>query len=313
MKTPGAPDRCEHPAQARPRSPSIFRPARRRRRSCEPVSPSFFELRAHHDEGHEAAAPRIGPAVPVAELHHDIARLHDALAVVQEQHALAFEKDAVIDGRRLVDGRAVGVLSAAVPGSARSLPRRVQRHRGRVPGGIVILRPSRRLDDAQMPAVFGRFEMKRQTAVVALPGDDRRAAVEYPDVRHAGARADRARIDVGRRAVEEHARAAVLVVSGDYAPNRPQLFRHAFWKSTYFVQSSFRPACFTIEAYRSFCRLRNSAYSSGVLPAGSRPSAMKRLLMSGSWRTFRVSAESRARNSFGIPAGDMKPIQPDIS
>src|SRR5207249_1819723 len=84
----------------------------------------FFELRAHHDEGHEASAPRIGPAVPVAELHYDIARLHDALAVVQEQHALAFEKDAVIDGRRLVDGRAVGVLSTAVPGSARPSPRR---------------------------------------------------------------------------------------------------------------------------------------------------------------------------------------------
>src|SRR5258708_11159575 len=79
------------------------------------------------------------------------------------------------------------------------------------------------------------------------------------------------------------------------------------------IQSSFSPACFTIDAYRSFCRLRNSAYSSGALPAGSRPRAMKRLLMSGSWRTFRVSAESRARNSFGIPAGDMKPIQPDIS
>src|SRR5947207_3290403 len=158
-KTRGARDRCAR-VLVRPRSPSIFRPARRRRRSCEPASLSFFELRAHHDEGHEAAANRVGPAVPVAELHHDIAGLHDALAVVQEQHALTFEKDAVIDGRRLVNGRAVGVLSAAVPGSARPLPRRVQRYRRGIPGWIVVPRPSRGLDDAQMPAFLRGLEVK---------------------------------------------------------------------------------------------------------------------------------------------------------
>src|SRR5258706_7740169 len=37
------------------------------------------------------------------------------------------------------------------------------------------------------------------------------------------------------------------------------------------IQSSFGLACFTIETYRSFWRLRNSAYSSGMLPAGSKP------------------------------------------
>src|SRR5882672_9339840 len=247
MKTRAARDRCAHPARGRRGSPSIFPSRRRCRRSCESVS--FFELPAHHDECHQAAALRIGPAVPVAELNYDVARFHHALAVVQKQHALALEQNAVIDRGRLVDGRAVVVLSAAVPGAARSLPRRVQRHRGRVPGGIVILRPSRRLDDAQMPAVFGRFEMKRQTAVVALAGNDRRAAVEYPDVRHAGARADHARIDVGRRAVEEHARAAVLVVSGDYAPDGPQLFRHAFGnRRTSFNPASVYPSAGSLDA-----------------------------------------------------------------
>src|SRR5258708_618777 len=79
------------------------------------------------------------------------------------------------------------------------------------------------------------------------------------------------------------------------------------------IQSSFRFACFTIEAYRSFCLLRNSAYSSGVLPAGSRPNVRKRSLISGISRILRTSLESRPEISRGIPAGDMKPIQPDIS
>src|ERR1041384_3241214 len=46
-----------------------------------------FRLGSHHDERHEAFPARIGPAVPVAELHHHVTGPHDVLAVVEEQHA----------------------------------------------------------------------------------------------------------------------------------------------------------------------------------------------------------------------------------
>ena len=56
--------------------------------------------------------------MPVAELHHHVAGAHDVLAVVEEQHALAFEQDAVVDCLRLVHRGAEGVLAALVPGAA---------------------------------------------------------------------------------------------------------------------------------------------------------------------------------------------------
>src|SRR6266850_4416373 len=73
----------------------------------------LLELAAHHHEGHQAAGARIGPAVPVAELDHDVTRPHHDLAGVEDEHALAFEHDAVIDRLRLVDRRAESILSAA--------------------------------------------------------------------------------------------------------------------------------------------------------------------------------------------------------
>src|SRR5258708_11547161 len=85
----------------------------------------------------------------------------------------------------------------------------------------------------------------------------------------------RQRLRRGRRS--RHA-APALLLAGALARYPPRGVRGAVRA----IQSSFSPACFTIEAYRSFCRLRNPAYSSGVLPAGSRPRAMKRLLMSAS-------------------------------
>ena len=58
----------------------------------------IFILRAHHHKSHAAAYTRIAPAVPIAQLHHHIAGLHHMLTVIKDQHTLAFEHDAVIDG-----------------------------------------------------------------------------------------------------------------------------------------------------------------------------------------------------------------------
>src|SRR5262245_7144016 len=50
---------------------------------------SLVKLCSHHHERHQARGRRVGPAVPIAELHHHIARLHDDLAAVEHEHALA--------------------------------------------------------------------------------------------------------------------------------------------------------------------------------------------------------------------------------
>src|SRR6266852_2497442 len=88
----------------RPFSPSIVT---RRRTGLTSRAASVIERGAHHDERHEAADPRVGPAVPVAELHDDIARPHGVFAVVEAEHPLAFEDDAIVHRLGLVDRRAV--------------------------------------------------------------------------------------------------------------------------------------------------------------------------------------------------------------
>src|SRR5258707_3535331 len=65
-----------------------------------------LERRAHHDERHQATAIGIGPAMPIAELHDDVAGLHHDVAAVEQQGPLAFKQDAVSDGGGLVDRRA---------------------------------------------------------------------------------------------------------------------------------------------------------------------------------------------------------------
>jgi hypothetical protein len=52
---------------------------------------SVLKLRSHHHKRHEAATTGIGPAMPVAELHDDVARVHHELAAVEHEHALARE------------------------------------------------------------------------------------------------------------------------------------------------------------------------------------------------------------------------------
>jgi hypothetical protein len=68
--------------------------------------------------------------------------------------------------------------------------------------------------------------MKRQVAVVAVAGNRRRRVLVDPNVGHAGAADDRARVDVGRGAVEHHARAALRIVAGDHATDRFGCFGH---------------------------------------------------------------------------------------
>src|SRR5207302_10558976 len=100
-------------------------------------------------------------AVPITELDNDVARIQDQFALVEDEDPLALEEDPVIDRRRFMDGRAEGVLSAAIPSASLPLPRRMKRHRGRVLGRVVILGPRRGLDDPKMPALIRRLEMER--------------------------------------------------------------------------------------------------------------------------------------------------------
>src|SRR3954469_394976 len=166
---------------------------------------SLLKLRSHHHERHEAADAGIGPAVPVAELHDDVAWLHHQLAAVEHEHTLAREQNAIVDGLGFMDGRAEGVLSAAVPYAIGSAPRRMHRHRGWVMRGVVTGGPCRRLNDTQVPARGGGLEMKRQIAVVVISGNRCRRVFVYPNIRHAGAADDCARIDIGRGAIEQNA------------------------------------------------------------------------------------------------------------
>src|SRR5262245_47218764 len=116
---------------------------------------SIIEFRPHHHEGHETARARVGPAVPIAELHHHVARLHHDLAAAEHEYAFAGQQDAVIDGLGLVDWRAEGVLAAAIPHTVGALARRMQRYRGAILCRIVTSGFGRRLHDAQVSSRCG--------------------------------------------------------------------------------------------------------------------------------------------------------------
>src|SRR3954469_16427472 len=116
---------------------------------------SLLKLRSHHHERHEAADAGIGPAVPVAELHDDVAWLHHQLAAVEHEHTLAREQNAIVDGLGFMDRRAEGVLPAAVPDAIGAATRRMQRDcvwvmREVVAGGL-----RWGLNDAQVPTRRG--------------------------------------------------------------------------------------------------------------------------------------------------------------
>src|SRR4051812_37077179 len=136
-----------------------------------------------------------------------------------------------------MDARGVEVLPATLPGATLGLSRRMLGFDECVLRWIVILPPAGRLHDAQMPAGVRRLEMERQIAIVALARDDGRTAVEYPDVGHVGALLERADLHVGRRAVEQYARAPLCVMAGHHAPDRLDVVRHRLrprwneWKS----------------------------------------------------------------------------------
>ena len=143
--------------------------------------------------------------MPVAELDDDVARIHHELAVVEHEHALAREQDAIVDRLGFMDGRTEGVLAAAIPHAIGAATRRMQWDRMRVMRGVVTGGFCRGLNDAQVPARGGRLEMKRQVAVVAITGNQSRRLLVDPDVGHAGAAHDRARVDIGRGAIEQNA------------------------------------------------------------------------------------------------------------
>src|ERR1700693_5854160 len=100
----------------------------------------------------------MGPAVPVAELHHDVALLQRIRAVVEQQGSLSVEQDAVIDGRRLVVGRAVGLLTAAIQAPIGGADRLVSFLPLRIGRSVVIGGTAHALDDAKMSSLMRRFE-----------------------------------------------------------------------------------------------------------------------------------------------------------
>src|ERR1700748_3330234 len=86
---------------------------------------SLVECRAHHDEGHLTVVIGVAPRVPTSDLHHHVAGLERALAVVRDQDALAREQNAVVERLGFVRARGVKVLPAALPGAAFGLARRM--------------------------------------------------------------------------------------------------------------------------------------------------------------------------------------------
>jgi hypothetical protein len=66
-------------------------------------------------------------------------------------------------------------------------------------------------------------------------------------------------------------------------------------------------------AHLATSRRRNAAYSSGVLPTGSDPSALSRSLNSGEPIILRTSALIFAMMSRGVLAGALRPFQATAS
>src|SRR5215471_13174803 len=63
-------------------------------RSCPDMSDLrlTFKIGPHHDEAHQARLAQIGPAMPIAELDHHVARPHRDVAVIEDQSAFAFQQ-----------------------------------------------------------------------------------------------------------------------------------------------------------------------------------------------------------------------------
>ena len=101
-----------------------------------------------------------------------------------------------------MDRRTEEILPAAIPDAVGTQPCRAEWPEGRILRWIVIGRLAVGLHDAKVPAGRRRLEMERQVAVVARARNDRGRALINPDIRHAGASADRACIHIGGRAVE---------------------------------------------------------------------------------------------------------------
>jgi hypothetical protein len=93
----------------------------------------------------------------------------------------------------------------------------VQRHGVRIPRSIIAGGLRRRLDDAQMRTALRRLKTERQPATVARVRERHGTAFEDPEIRHAGAGTDGARVHVRRCAVEDDARAPLRVVAGNHA------------------------------------------------------------------------------------------------
>src|SRR5262249_31501904 len=184
-------------------------------------------FRAHHHERHGHVAALARPQVPIAELHHDVARLHHQRFGIEHEHALASQRNTIVDRFGLVHRRCMGALTAAHQHAVLAYARLVQRHVARVFDELVFRRRLSRLHDPQMSAGRWRLEMVGQRAVVAFARQRRRRLLVDPAVGHTRARILGARHDVGRGAVVEHARAPLRIVTGHDAADRPHLIGHA--------------------------------------------------------------------------------------
>ena len=100
--------------------------------------PTDAHHRAFH-EGHQAPLARIGPGVPIPQLHHNIPGPHDMYTVVQQQNALSFEQDAIIHRFRFVYRRGKCIGTPFVPGAPVPTSRLMQRNRSAVGGRIITL------------------------------------------------------------------------------------------------------------------------------------------------------------------------------
>src|SRR5262245_27860342 len=178
---------------------------RRRTGFVSLTAASLVECCTHHDESHLAVVIGVAPGVPAPDLHHHVARLERALAVVRDQDALAREQNAVVERLGFVRARGIEILPAALPGAAFGLARRMRGFDEGVFRRVVVLWLGGGLHHPQMAAETRRLEMERHVAVVAFARDHRQTAVEHPYVGHIGALLERARLDVGSGAVEQDA------------------------------------------------------------------------------------------------------------
>ena len=113
----------------------------------------------------------------MAELHDDVARVHDKLPVGQDMDSLAFGDDAIVDG--------AGTVHVPVPVAFHFLRQASDVHRGEMVVGrrlvdhVGLFRI--RLDQPEMRAVGRRRMAHRPVTPVTVIGEVDRAIVERPD------------------------------------------------------------------------------------------------------------------------------------